>query len=480
MTAGKARSKVIEAYKGFVLSHRLEPYDPKRANEAIEHHATFDFYESDDGPLQLFVYRLAHDRVINLLEELFPDQIDASFSSQKLMESLNAWIQSGHEETDISSIELFASEFIETIASSIRDFTVYVPLYGIKLHDPRALDLGKCALLMNGYGSELRRLLDEKRDSLIVPEEMIKPIERAPAFLKSTVRAHFKRAIQNAKLHAELSCHILLLLIGSYYFDRHRNLLGARQFSIGASLLDGGDRVFYSLYEDDRTGETRLGGSLDFARHDLFEIDYNRIKIFKRLHLDRINVFMREGPHGDSSSIAKRIFLAITWFAKAASASSVSESFLCNAIALEALLSEGRTPQSTYASYIASLATRGTDDHLFPYPQPMSKEFANALHHSQTAAQRFESVRNRALELLRYRNRIAHGLEPHDGCDPVSQLDFEMLVRSAILSFIDGDWMDLAEFRKWENSNSRSMQPPSVYGFIRRLLGKSRKIDSTS
>ena len=467
----RERTKVIDAYKGYVRALKLQPYDAKKANEATYHRATFQFFDSEEGLLQLFVHPLSHDNVLTLLERLFPSQIDRNLSSQRLMESITSWIEAGHSENDIPALETYANAFIDEIESNTKDRDIYVPLYGIDLDNIPPIEIGNCTLIKNTGDPVLQKVLEEKADkeNYDLPEEFVEAVQKSPAFFKVKTSGHHKRSILNAETEARISSNILMLFIGSYYYDRFRNSTHPRALFIASGKSPKDEKVFLSTYQDEHSGNTQLGGQIEYLHNQPYEIKEAQLKLFEQLHLHKINNMMREISLGTAAQVTKRLFLAISWFGKGTTASSVAESYMCNAISIESLLTQGRTHQQSYAHEISALATRGDSRTLFPHPQLLSKKFADQLLREKSVIGRREVIRKKAIELLKYRNLIAHGHIAYDKCEPLMQLDFEALVRSCILSFIDGGWQTLPDFKKW--ANSRKSRASTLRTIFRRVAG---------
>ncbi len=148
------RRRILSAYKGFVLSHKLEPYDARKANEERKYHATFNFYDTDEGLRQLYIERQSVDKVLSLLERMLPEKTDRTLSQRLLLESLDAWITSGETNEDNYKIESFGNQFIDDIAKEVRQYSVYVPLFGINLQTSNPIKIGSCTLSVNTPGSE--------------------------------------------------------------------------------------------------------------------------------------------------------------------------------------------------------------------------------------------------------------------------------------------------------------------------------------
>lgn len=157
-----SRRRVIESFKRFVLSYKLEPYDAKKANEEKNYHVTFRFYDTDEGARQLYVEKISVERVLSLVERMFPGQIDRTLAQNQLLETLDKWITSEHAATDISKIEALGSQFIEEISKEIHDLIVYVPLYGLNLK-AKSFQVGNCVLHPNDGNSPFSKLLDDQK-----------------------------------------------------------------------------------------------------------------------------------------------------------------------------------------------------------------------------------------------------------------------------------------------------------------------------
>ncbi len=167
-----------------------------------------------------------------------------------------------------------------------------------------------------------------------------------------------------------------MLFFGSYYFDTLQAPLRPRRLSIGAPIIRSKEYVYLSTYEDETTGVKRTNRLHEFPGQQAFQVDSKRIELMQDLRLDRINALIQESSSVSANDVSRRLKLAITWFGKACNSNTVAESYISNAIAIEALLSQGRTHQSTYSKEIGYLVIHKDDQGLYPLMQPISREFS--------------------------------------------------------------------------------------------------------
>jgi hypothetical protein len=170
--------------------------------------------------------------------------------------------------------------------------------------------------------------------------------------------------------------------------------------------------------------------------------------------LSRINYLLCSLEPGKRTDTAGRLLRAINWFGKASTTSSVAESFLLYAVAAESLLSEGHTPKETYAKRIAALITRHDIEVIYPWGGYLSSGFRKKLDDASSKNDRVTIINDRVIELFTYRNDVAHGMVLEDEIDPINLLDLETLARNSILSFVDGGWDTLGQFKTWMNQNA--------------------------
>jgi hypothetical protein len=446
----------LDAFKGFILSHKLEPYDAGKANSKGRYRATFTFYDTDDGSKQLYIDTVAVARVLSLLEEIFPSEIDRDKAQQALFEKLDEWITSDPSDPSdqlITNIESLGTTLVREIGSEIHRLVVYIPLYGINLEINDRIQIGNCILQRNNADSDFSKLVKKASEKEKIPKEAIELLEATPAVLSFHSNAHLKRAIINAKEEAELSCHILMLFFGSYYYNTYQSPRHPKRLSVGAPIFKHRDDIFLAALEEDPLNPDRTGWQQEFSGQQSFLISRDSYELMVSLGLERINRLIQEASSANAGEMSRRIKLAITWFGKSCSAGTIAESFIDNAIAIEALLTQGRTPQSKYAEDISMLVAREEEAGLYPMMQPISKDFSRPLFGAKDLRKRREVVRDRAQKLLSYRNQIVHGNLQFDLCDPLQQLDFEALVRNSILSFISGSWNTLRDFTIWKSSS---------------------------
>lgn len=278
--------------------------------------------------------------------------------------------------------------------------------------------------------------------------------EDASSFVKAEICAHRKRAIERTKEITEETLDVLRLFLASYYRDIYRVPGVRRQMGVAGTLpRRKGSRVL--TVKTRGTTEKQIPRvSFEFENYKPYELTDEMIKEMKALGLSTLNSYLPcidEASHG---SLQIRLYRAMSWFSKGTTASKVADSYLMYAIAAESLLSEGRTPQGTYATWIASLVTRDEDRFVYRLDGAISASLADRLKSASSLSKRFNIIRERATELFDYRNDIAHGQILDEDINPINLLDFETLVRNCILSFLVDNRESFADFKGWVEAST--------------------------
>ncbi len=460
-----SREKVVAAFKGFIRTYKLLPPKERKLIQDSEYSPSFKFFCSEAEMLELFYKVEAYDRVIDLADRLYYGQTDRQFVSKCLKQTTTEWIEQGHNIDDQPQLEQAAASFLDKVEREITDRIVYIPIEGIEVNSSRNLQLARCQLCRNFSDSELMMLVRQSKEKF--PEtldEFLSSFEQAPAFFKVSVSGHSKRVIEEGEKEVELALNVLRLFLGSFYSDVYRQSSGPRCMGLIGTLHTGEHSHVLYVYADVPIEEQFPGSSVKIRHHTHmpFTLDNRTVEGLKELGLARINQHLHSVDNG--GDVARRLLRAIEWFGKATTASSVVECFLMLAISVEALLSDGRTPKETYAKRIAALVTRHGREGLYPYDgYYVSSEFGEELKNASCQSERFNVVRNKVEKLFEYRNDIAHGSKLEGEIDALHSLDLETLVRNSILSFVDGGWNTLGEFKNWVN-------PSVTYSFCPRPL----------
>ncbi len=141
--------KVKDALIGYIKKSKLEYFDPAIANNPGEFSATFLFYESENGPEQLFTHKLSTERVLNQLELAYPNRIDRRFSGKLLTDQLDKWILLDDNHKTSKTRQALSTEFMNEGEESIKEREVYVPVSGILFGSTFSITLGNCRLVAN-------------------------------------------------------------------------------------------------------------------------------------------------------------------------------------------------------------------------------------------------------------------------------------------------------------------------------------------
>jgi len=460
-----SRDIVIVAFKGFISTYALLPVEERKLIEDSKYHRSWKFFCSDAEMFELFYEREAYDRVIDLVDRLHHGQTDRAFVSQCLGQIVTEWIEQGHT-ADNQLMEQAATNFLDKVDREILDRVIYIPVEGIKANISQNLQLAQCQLCRNFSNSELMMLVRRNKEKFPDKlDEYLSSFEQAPAFLKVSVSGHFKRAITEGRKEAELALNVLRLFLGSFYFDIYRQSSDPRCMGLIGTLHKGDHSHVFCIQADVPIEKQFPGSSVEFRHYarNPFTLDNRAVEELKKLGLTHINQRLHSLAAGNGGEVARRLLRAIEWFGKATATSSIVESFLMLAISVEALLSDRRTPKETYAKRMAALVTRHGREGFYPYGGNVSSEFGEELKNASCTSERFNVVRNRVEKLFEYRNSIAHGGKLEGEIDALHSLDLETLVRNSILSFVDGGWNTLGEFKNWVN-------PSVIYSFCPRPL----------
>jgi len=358
-------------------------------------------------------------------------------------------------------MEQAATDFLDKVEREILDHVIYIPVEGIEANISQNLQLAQCQLCHNFSDSELMMLVRQSKEKF--PEEQdefLSSFEQAPAFLKVGVSGHFNQAIKKGREEAELALNVLRLFLGSFYFDVYRQSSDPKCMGLIGTLHKGDHSHVFCIQADVPIEKQVPGSSVKFRHYARrsFTLNNGTVEGLKKLGLTHINQHLHSLAAGNGGEVARRLLRAIEWFGKATTTSSIVESFLMLAISVEALLSDGRTSKETYAKRMAGLVTRHGREGFYPYGGSVSSEFGEELKNASRTSERFNVVRNRVEKLFEYRNNIAHGGKLEGEIDALHSLDLETLVRNSILSFVDGGWNTLEEFKNWVN-------PSVIYSF---------------
>lgn len=455
-TSDDSRAPVVGAFKGFMKTHKLVPFKEGRGARDPEYRSSLGIFFCSGEEGFEFQYRVRdYDRVLDCVERQFGDQVDRRFVSRCLMKSATEWVEQGHSLGDQSQLEGAAYSFLEEVATEILDRVVYVPVEGIKATVRSSLQLSRCELHPNTPDSELRQQVLRHKERVSWDEEFVSACEQAPVFLKVAVTGHSGQTVKRAIEEVDLALDVLRLFWSSFYFDRFVRPSAIKQMGLVGTLPSAGvyNRVLSSR-EGIPIDEQYPGVSESYRHHRPMELGTAEVRRMNDLGLVDISRHLCAVEGACSGDAARCLMRAIKWFGKATTPGSISESFLLFAISAEGLLSGGdRISKEVYAERMAALVTRCGEETIFPMGGYISAEFGKKLRAACDRSDRFNVVRNRSIELFSERNDIVHGAKLEDDVDPWKLLDFETLVRNSILSFVNGGWNSLGEFKHWVNES---------------------------
>lgn len=443
--------KVIDALKGYINTLRLTPSRDTAEPEGYQR--TFRFFSSDDDDYRtLHVRRKEIVRILDLLERVYPEKTDPKLVDKLLLNAATEWIEAGHQMIDQAELEQLANQFIVDVASEIKDWVVYMPVEGIEGTCKQPLPLGTCSLHENKPGSELEQHISRLEEFWKINDPKIIDafLKESSFFLKIHVAAHPGKAMKIARNEAELGLNVLRLFVASYVRDRFQRTIPRDMGLVGT--VPGGEHslVLYAT-ADILPDEQYPGGKFEVRDSLAYEVDFEKLRRIHGDRLGRINARILSSREGRSDCVGRRLALAISWFGKGTSANSIVESFLMYAIAIEALLSQGRTSQHEYARRMAALVLRCRDDRnpFYPCGGTVSSQSLAKLLVQEDVGCRSDRLTKRIESLFKYRNAIAHGRKSEDELGAMELFDFETLVRCSLISFVDGGWRSLKEFTDW-------------------------------
>lgn|GEM_PF-3011404 len=384
-----------------------------------------------------------------MVDRLYPSQTHRKTVSDLLTDATKAWLEAGANKNDQPTLEAAARQFLTQVEERIRSLVVLVPIEGLEANFSEDVEIARCRLSSNSPRSQLMLAISQARERVHRNEESPVPAEQASAYFSVAVQSHFGRALKRAGAEVELALNVIRLYRASFYFDIHNRSV-PRQMGIVGTRHEGRYGSMYVLRGGHPVEDQSPGFQESFRHVDSYEINNAVIKSMRAHGLDRINKLLTTAASGGGGETSRSLLRAIDWFGKATTAMSMAESFLMYVISIEALLSRGdRTPKESYAERIAALVTRQDDVVVFPVDGYLSRPFSQTLKSAANQSARRARVYDRAVKLFGIRNDIAHGAKVEAEIDTVDLLDCETLIRNAILSFVDGGWDTLADFKKW-------------------------------
>lgn len=439
-------TKMENALRGFLKTCRFEQPQlgefPPANNYFVEAESQLLELQYDSRQLQI---------VLRLLERYFGDTLDEKIGRQILKEIAHDWIDQKCEVANQEHVAQAWQKLENELSSKIVTCKWYIPVVGLKFTSPTPLELGCCQLWNNADDSAFRAVI-KSFIAKYTPsyEAEIEKMANAPSYLTTSLTMHNGRAHVTARTLGEEALDILRLFRGCYYLDVHNRAM-PRQMGLYGSLVVHSHRPVFSVLENHNIDETWPGWSINVKNFEPFIVDDRALSAIKTYGLDLVNTCFAQPTPGQASSLQGRLRRAARWFSKATTASSIADSFLMLAIAIESILSEGRTTKETYAERIAGLVTPKDDFGIYP-PGLVARQLAGTLK-QQNKESRFATIQQRVVELFEIRNRIAHGNLEDDDVNPLDLIDFETIARATILSFVLGGWSSLADFKHWLIAN---------------------------
>ena len=448
--------KVLDAFKGFINSYKLEPMAINHDRLRPKYSPTSVTFKKDKELLELFYEVESHQRICKILGQLFPGQIDNKLVLKLLIDATTRWIEAGNDPTDQSKLEQAGQEFIVMVREKIRPFLIFLPVEGLKIDSTKCVTLGRCKLQVHDRKSNLFQILEQDKTRWKKEASKESGIsKRVKAYFTCEITGPPQKALDRGIEEANLALSMLRLYISFYYFHEYQDDIVYRMGLAGSLNFNEKIRVFY-INPNESIVNQFPGFREQRKIYKELEIDDELIEHMEENGLERLNkLFQSLDLNRSGDDVARRLLRAVTWFAKGTNARSIADSFLMYAIAIEGLLSEDRTPQETYATQIAALVTTDKDQLIYPVGGYISIQFAKQLKEAESLNTKYNLVRNRVLDLFNYRNRIAHGAILEDEVNTINLLDFETLAKNTILSFVSGGWESFSAFKGWINKSVR-------------------------
>ena len=445
--------KIINAFNGVIRTYRFEPLNKKTDHLWEDYTWTMLTYSIGEETVQLFYEKRSFSQILDMVDEFFLGQTDKQTTSRLLLDSLNDWIIAGNELHDQKKVKKAVKDFISNIEEEIKPRLIYIPIEGLKLQTDNSVALANCTLFRNDNNSEFNQLQEQYKKRWQNEDLADANFDRATSFFTYEITAHYQKGMDRGIEEAQLSLRILRLYIGSYYFHENKNDVVQRMGIAGSLHLDERLKVF--CISPDIPISDQYPGSRERSRHhENFAIGTEQIEAMQETGLNKINkLLLSLDSISRGDDLARRMVRAITWFAKGTTAKKIADSYLMYAIAIEGLLSEGRTSQETYATRMAALVTGTGDNLIVPMGGYISPEFGKELKEASSLNNRYNLIQKKIVQLFIYRNKIAHGAVLSNEVDERNLLDFETMVRNSILSFAVNKWNTLSEFKDWVNKS---------------------------
>ncbi len=448
MTDQIDRDSINRALTAFLAKYLLEPIKSGPLILEGEYHQTFRMFTSGDELLQLQYRRQEHDHLVALLQNSYPNELDRGTVSKTILDTCQHWIENDYEISNQDAIREATDSLILETSASISSYHVLVPLQGLQVEVDKPFPLAGSILWKNSSNSDMQLATDRLQDR-VGKHDIYNVFIEAPSYLECETMAQHKRAIDNAVVLSEQALDVLRLYVGSFYFDRFRQPSMQQHIEI-AGTIKPGDRSNVLILNPKMPYAEQIPGSSFQTIHFMDYVLTEKIaQAISKCHLSRVNTLIKGAQVRNKDHIARRLLRAVNWFAKATTASSVADAFLMFSIAIEGLLSEGRTRKEVYSSWLASLICMQEGVNISPMGGHLSSEFAANLSKASSLTRRFQIVNERCLQLFKYRNLIAHGSVMDEEVNASTLLDIETIARNGILAFVQGGWSCLNEFKNW-------------------------------
>lgn len=436
-------TKILNAFSALARSGRLIPIDDHEKERRDRSRFLIDC-PHDKPWLSINIEK--YNRIVSLLSCAYPNQLSDEQIDKLLRSTIRPLLDVGSSAFKPIDIRSGLTEGLQQIQSEICECTLMLFVDGLIMNTPHEVQLGSVSIHPFHLDTDYARILQVECE-----RANVEVLPRHPYF-KFQGKGHIDRLVSIANQEADTALNIFRLFNASWYCDKGPHVAFPKQISVFVASA----RNVRKIYAFNSDGQ-QISSHMKPQHFNPFVLEQRTIKHMQRLGLDKINQLVSD-PVYNNDDKAKRIRYSIHWFAKGTDADSLADSFLMYAIAAEALLSEGRTSQETYARRMAGLLAR---DHKY-----RSGPFSSQLNEPRNVIdpnEWFVAFNDRLIDLFGFRNRIAHGLETSGEPQHIGKLvDFEAFTRGAILSFASGSWHTLSEYTEWLDSSLNTRFEPVI------------------
>lgn len=452
----RRKERLIGAFLGYVRS--LEFGDARIRTDLNQSTALLTSLNLNGATRAVLFQRDRESAVLKKTFEYFGNVFDEKDIISQLQSYAIECVEKGYvlgHADDPRAIRCEAEKLVASLKGQLHSWQVFIPLANLEVKE--MIQLGRCKLYPLD-SSQLQELLDdlEKRKSTKHVSDEIK--DRATAYLVyDTLTAISRRMAESQALEAaDLSLSIIRVFLLSSYYDEH-GVKVKRHFGIVGAVDTGGMQHLLFVRDDPTQGGGRricTNTSVESVRPVI--IDNDDVNYLQRAGLPQINAKISSraqstGSMSDADQLTERLMRAISWFGKGNASTSIADSFLSYAIAVECLFSEGKTSENRYAEYVATLTRQHGVDCKEPLKWNLSKQFSAKFKHPEKLEKAFKQ---RFDELFKIRNKLAHGVIFEKDVNPLDLVDFESLVRNSIIAFVVGGWETLKEFKEWHSQHT--------------------------